>query len=90
MINKLRFETFTEFCRRADEILDTFIMLRKENKVSNKEYKKYIYENHKFSDNQERDLLIKDKCWSWMMSSEYEVMCKNDLYSVLGQLKKGN
>ena len=89
MKEKLKFETFTEFCNRADEILYIFKILVKNNLLNWKEYKKYIYEKHKFSDNEERDLLVKDKCWLWLMSYEYEPMEKNDLYSTLGYLKKG-
>lgn len=86
MKEELKFETFTDFCSRADEILDAFY----NEDVNWKMYKNYIYNEHKFSDNNERDQLIKDKCWCWMMSREYEPMLKNDLYSVLGQLKKGS
>lgn len=88
MIEKIKFQTFTEFCSRADEILYNFIILKKEGKISCSKYKEYIY-NHNFSENEERDLLIKEKCWEWIMSYEYEPMEKNDLFSVLGQLKKG-
>ena len=89
MIDKIKFKTFTEFCNRADEILDNFCMLEYDNKIDIKKYKDYIYKEHKFSDNIERDLLVKDKCWCWIMSYKYEEMEKNDLFSVLGQLKKG-
>ena len=85
MDEKVKFETFTEFCDKAEQILNCFY----DEKINWKDYKKYIYEEHKFSDNEERDQLIKDKCWCWMMSREYEPMKKNDLYCVLGQLKKG-
>lgn len=86
---KLRFQTFTEFCNRASEILETFKIATMYPQFSIREYQKYIYNQHKFSDNYERDMLAKDKCYEWLMSYKYEDMSLNDLYSVLGQLKKG-
>ena len=87
---KLKFETFTEFCERADEILEAFKIATMYPTFSIKEYKNYIYISHKFSKNSERDIGAKDKCWEWLMTYKYEYMNKNDLYSTLGQLKKGN
>ena len=84
------FETFTEFCDRADEILNAFKIATMCPRFSIKEYKNYIYKQHKFSLNSERDMLAKDKCYEWLMSYQYEYMDKNDLYSVLGFLKKGS
>lgn len=89
MIEKLKFETFTEFCDRADEILDAFKVIALMPTFKINLYKEYIYNKHNFSDNKERDMLAKDKCWLWIMSYKYETMDKNDLYSTLGQLKKG-
>ena len=89
MKEKLKFETFTEFCNRAEEILNEFkeVALQPTFKIT--EYKDYIYNKHKFSENAERDVLAKDKCWLWIMSYKYEKMDINDLYCTLGQLKKG-
>lgn len=81
---KLKFETFTEFCNRADEILETFKIATMYPKFSIKEYKNYIYKQHTFSDCYERDMLAKDKCFEWLMSYKYEPMLKNDLYATLG------
>lgn len=86
---KLKFETFSEFCDRADEILESFRIAMMYPTFSLREYQNYIYKQHKFSENKERDLLAKDKCFEWLMSYKYETMNKNDLYSVLGFLKKG-
>ena len=86
---KLLFETFTEFCERADEILEAFKIACMYSHFSISEYKNYIYKQHKFSMNSERDMLAKDKCFEWLMSYKYEQMNKNDLYCVLGFLKKG-
>lgn len=88
MDEKLMFETFEDFCKRANDILHTFEKELNKKTISIVEYKKYIYENHKFSDNRERDMMAKDKCWNWIMSYKYEPMSKNDLYCVLGQMKK--
>lgn len=86
---KLRFETFTEFCDRADEMLKYFQLAMLYPNFSMNEYKNYIYYGHKFSMNSERDLLAKDKIFEYLMSYKYEYVAKNDLYSVLGFLKKG-
>ena len=89
MKEELQFKTFTEFYARADELLRKFAKAVESNNITLNEYRTYIYEEHYFSDNYERDQLAKDKCWMWLLSYEYEPMAKNDLYSVLGQLKKG-
>lgn len=89
MKEELKFKTFTEFCSRADELLSLFKNEIENNNLKLCMYREYIYNEHKFSDNNERDQLAKDKCWSWMLSYEYEPMAKNDLYSTLGQLRKG-
>ena len=89
MKEKLMFETFTEFCDRADEILDCFKMAQEIPSFDLKKYRSYIYDKHKFSENEQRDLLAKDKCWVWLMGCSYEQIDKNDLYSCLGQLVKG-
>lgn len=86
---KLRFDTFTEFCSRCDEILNNFKLAMMYPTFSMSEYKNYIYYEHKFSLNSERDLLAKDKIFEYLMSYQYEYVNKNDLYSVLGFLKKG-
>lgn len=85
---KLKFETFGEFCRRADEILEYFKIAMMYPTFSMLEYKNYIYKQHKFSNNKERDIGAKDKCWEWLMTYKYEDMNKNDLYSYLGQIRK--
>ena len=89
MIDKLKFETFTEFCDRADDILNAFKVIAMMPTFKLSDYIDYIYNQHTFSDNKERDMLAKDKCWLWLMSYKYEAMDKNDLYSTLGQLRKG-
>lgn len=87
---KLKFETFTEFCNRADEILEYFKIAIEYSTFSMIEYKNYIYKEHKFSNNRERDITAKEKCWEWLMTYKYEDMNKNDLYSYLGQLRKND
>lgn len=89
MKEKLKFKTFTEFCERADEIKDIFAIMVETKLIKLINYKNYIYYDHKFSEFESRDMLIKDKIWEWVMSYKYEFMNKNDLYSVLGQCKKG-
>lgn len=89
MWGRLTFETFTEFCSKADEILYLFTNLMKQKEYLLKDYKNYVYYEHKFSDYENRDMLVKDKIWEWLMSYKYEPFNKNDLYSLLGQCKKG-
>ena len=84
---KLQFETFEEFCSRADEILHEFTMAMYKNQFKLLDYKNYIYK-HKFSNNDRVDLAAKDKCFEWIMSYEYEKLSKNDLYSLLGKIRK--
>lgn len=88
MKEKLLFETFTEFCDRADEILAHFKIALDNPRFDLEKYQKYIY-SHNFSDNRDRDIGAKDKIWEWLMTYQYEEMNKNDLYSTLGQLRKG-
>lgn len=87
---KLRFETFTEFCDRCEDMLNNFKLAMMYPTFSMIEYKNYIYYEHKFSRNSERDRLAKDKIFEYLMGYKYEYVDKNDLYSVLGFLKKGN
>lgn len=89
MNERLRFETFTEFCNRCEEIKKVFALMVEMNLIKLIDYKNYIYYEHTFSASTQRDMLAKDKCWEWLMSYKYEPMNKNDLYSVLGNLKKG-
>ena len=88
LINRIKFETFEEFCNRADDILNTFWFLVDNKIISIKEYKDYLYNHHSFSSSKERDATIKGKCWEWLMSFKYEPMNINDLYSLLGNRGK--
>ena len=86
---KLKFETFTEFCERADEILESFKLITQHPKFSISEYKNYIYHAHRFSKNNCRDLAVKDKIFEYLMSYKYEYVSKEELYMLLGQIQKG-
>ena len=88
LIKRVKFDSFNEFCERARDIREVFGFLIDNRIITLKEYKIYLYREHKFSNKEERDLLIKDKCWLWLMSYKYEPMEINDLYSLLGQVKK--
>lgn len=83
----LQFETFREFCNRADEILEEFTKAMNDPTFDYKEYQNYI-ENHTFCKGEYRNNLVKDKIWEWLMSYKYEPMNKNDLYSLLGWVGK--
>lgn len=84
---KLQFETFEEFCSRADEILEEFIEATNKKQLRLLDYKNYIYK-HKFCNNESLNLAAKDKCFEWIMSYEYDKLSKNDLYSLLGKIRK--
>lgn len=86
-LEQLEFETFEEFCNKADIILNTYI--RNKDKIDIHAYKEYIYSKTLDSDKR-LDNAMKDKCFEWIMSYEYEVLRNNDLYSLLGKSKKGN
>ena len=81
-LKELEFTDFEDFCNRAVAILNTY----KKYKVDRHSYKEYIYSKN-FNTN--LDSAIKDKCFEWILSSEYEKISKNDLYSLLGLVKKG-
>ena len=84
-LKKLKFETFEDFCERADEILYTYTKYK--NQINFMAYKTYIYK-HKFCDNETLDNALKDKCFEWIMSIDYEPLEKNVLYGMLGKMKK--
>ena len=85
---RLIFDSFEEFYNRADEILETFKVLLENPRFNWKEYKNYIYYQHRFCEDYSIDMQAKDKCFEWIMSYEYEYVSKNDLKSVLGQIRK--
>lgn len=83
----LNFDTFREFCARADEILEEFTKAMNDPSFDFIEYQTYI-EKHRFCKSTYRDYLVKDKIWEWLMSYKYEKIPKNDLYSLLGWVGK--
>lgn len=82
----LQFNNFEEFCNKAEIILNIYI--KNKNKINIHEYKNYIY-SKKLSNNPKLDIAMKDKCFEWIMSYEYDEIRINDLYSLLGKGKKG-
>ena len=86
-LKKLMFIDFEEFCNRADEILYTYTKYKKD--ISLIAYKEYIYSKI-LSQDKKMDNAMKEKCFEWILSSEYEQISTNDLYSLLGMAKKGN
>lgn len=85
-LKELEFTSFEDFCKRAEIIFYTY---SKNKKIINlSAYKKYIY-SKKLSDSPRMDNAMKDKCLEWILSSEYEPISKNDLYSLLGLSRKG-
>lgn len=87
MNKKLLFETFEEFCERAEEILEAFKQAVLVPSFFHN-YKEYIYNKHILSENENLDRQAKDKCWMWVLSYKYEKIDKNDLYCILGAIKK--
>lgn len=85
-LKELEFNDFEDFCKRANKILSTF--MKYENEISLTSYKKYIY-NKKLNENPKLNEALKDKCFEWILSSEYDDISMNDLYSLLGMIKKG-
>jgi hypothetical protein len=82
----LQFTDFEDFVNRADEIIYTYMKYK--NEIDLMAYKDYIY-SKKLNDNPAWDNAIKDKCFEWIISYEYEDITINDLYSLLGVIKKG-
>ncbi|MBR4672059.1 MAG: hypothetical protein IKO78_02515 [Bacilli bacterium] len=85
--NVLLFETFREFCNRADEILDEFSKAMNDPNFNYLDYQSYI-EGHKFCKGEYRDLLVKDTIWEWLMSYKYEKKSKDDLFKLLSWVGK--
>lgn len=85
-LKALEFDDFNDFCNRADKILYTYTKYKKN--INLTEYKSYIY-NKTLSSNEQLDNAMKDKCFEWIISLEYDDISINDLYSLLGLEKKG-
>ena len=83
-LKELEFSDFEDFCNRAETILYIYTKY----KVDRHSYKEYIY-GKKLHENKKIDNSLKDKCFEWIMSSEYDEVSMNDLYSLLGMIKKG-
>lgn len=83
-LKELKFTDFEDFCNRADIIRYTYIKYRK--LICLNAYKEYIYSKD-FHTN--IDEALKDKCFEWILSYEYDKVSKNDLYSLLGMIKRG-
>lgn len=84
-LKALQFETFEEFCNKADLILYTYTKYK--NEINLMAYKRYIY-SRKLSNNKRMDNAMKDKCFEWIMSIDYDNISMNDLYSLLGKERK--
>lgn len=83
--DNMKWETFSEFCNRANELRELYQIRVDTPSFLLKEYRDYIYTHDygRYSD------LVNGKCWEWLLSNVYEPMSKNDLYSVLGLMRKG-
>ena len=85
---ELLFKTFNDFCKRADVILLNFKKAMNDPSFNYLNYKRYIYNEHKFCKGEYRDYLVKDAIWEWLMSYEYEKKSKEDLYKLLSWVGK--
>ena len=85
-LKTLQFNTFEEFCSNADKILYTYTKYRKE--INLMAYKEYIYSRN-LDENEQLNNAMRDKCFEWIISLEYDNISKNDLYSLLDLSKKG-
>lgn len=86
ILKELEFVDFEDFCNKADKIL--YIYTKYKNEINLVAYKNYIY-SKKFSNDMRLDNAMKEKCFEWVISIDYENISKNDLYSLLGKQKKG-
>lgn len=89
MKKELYFKTFNEFCKRAYEIRLIFLIEIKLHNITYAEYRDYIYDNHFFSNNKNINETIKEKCWEWCLSLEYEPMQFYDLKILKYKIPKG-
>lgn len=87
MIKKeMKYQTFTEFCDRAYELRELYAI-----DDDTTPFLMDIYRAYVFSHNFDKRLgnAANELCWDWLLSSYYDEMDINDLYSMLGQIKKG-
>lgn len=85
MIDKMKWETFTDFVNRAYELRDLYCIKDNTPSFLMDKYRDYVY-SHKYYRNSEA---INNICWNWLLSNAYEDMPINDLYSMLGNYKRG-
>ena len=87
MIDKrLQYNSFTEFCNRAKELRGLYAIKENTNPFLLEKYRDYVY-SHRYNSRYEE--AINNICWDWLLSNCYEEVNINDLYSMLGQIKKG-
>ena len=86
MNEKLNYSTFTEFCDRAYELRELYNIQDDTPPFLMEIYRIYVY-SHNFDKRYGNS--INNLCWDWLLSNCYEEVNINDLYSMLGQIKKG-
>ena len=87
MINKkMSYETFTEFCERAYELRELYDIQDDTPPFLMDIYRAYVY-SHNFSERYGDS--ANDLCWDWLLSNCYDEIDMNDLYSMLGNIKRG-
>lgn len=83
----MMYEDYEDFCKRADELKKAYAIRSSTPFFLIGIYRDYIY-SHK--QGTRFDETLNNKCFEWILSTTYEPMDKNDLYSMLGQIRRGN
>lgn len=81
---KMKYTTFTEFCNKAIYLRELYAIKSDTPFLVLKAYRDYVY-SHNFGN---YTMMLNNKCWEWLLSKPYEPMEVNDLFSILGNIKK--
>lgn len=84
MKKELEYQDFYEFCERANELRDLYAIKSDTPSFLMFKYRDYIY-SHDYKSRYSET--INNMCWTWLLSTTYEEMNINDLYSLLGIVK---
>lgn len=84
--SEMKYKTFTEFCNRAYELRELYDIQVDTPLFLMEQYRNYVYLHNCDKRYGER---INDICWDWLLSNCYDEININDLYSMLGNIKKG-
>lgn len=82
----MMYEDYEDFCKRAVELKKAYAIRSSTPFFLIGIYRDYIY-SHK--EGTRYDETLNNKCFEWILSTTYEPMDINDLYSMLGQIRRG-